>query len=227
MIQKLSAIYNKPFVWKFSATAHGKGVVDGVGGRVKSLVHKKVMLLGKNQNIVHDAESFCKLAKQLNQQTTVIHVPTEEVEKYKDTNPFAESVPVNGIFKMHVMHSDSVNSHLWLNSSYYNDAEPASISLPKQVASGIVATGTAPTKPQPCAEEHFSYHVVRIIKGNFTGYYAFITETGDLSEKDVEDEVEINYLKKSFSKDLDSRKIGEIIQVKATIDGRSCYKIFE
>ena len=80
LIQKLSAIYNKPFVWKFSATAHGKGVVDGVGGRVKSLVHKKVMLLGKNQNIVHDAESFCKLAKQLNQQTTVIHVPTEEVE---------------------------------------------------------------------------------------------------------------------------------------------------
>ena len=85
LIQKLSAIYNKPFVWKFSASAHGKGVVDGVGGWVKSLVHKKVMLFGKNQNIVQDAESFCKLAKQLNQQTTVIHVPIEEVEKYKDT----------------------------------------------------------------------------------------------------------------------------------------------
>ena len=142
------------------------------------------------------------------------------MEKYTDTNPFAESVPVNGIFKMHVMHSDSVNSYLWLNSSYYNDAEPASISLPKQVASGIVATGTAPTKPQPCAEKPFSYHVFRITKGNFTGYYAIITGTGDLSEKDVEDEVEINYLKKSFSKwvvakkDLDSRKIDEVIQVK-------------
>ena len=178
-------------------------------------------MLGKNQNIIKDAESFCKLAKQLNQQTIVTHVPTEEKEKYKDTNPFAESVPVNYIFKMHAMHSDGVNSHLWLNSSYYNDAEPASISLPKQVASGIVATGTAPTKPQPCAEKLFSYHdVVRITKGNFTGYYAIITETGDLSEKDVEDEVEINYLKKSFSKwvvakkDLDSRKIDEIIQVK-------------
>ena len=152
LIQKLSAIYNKPFVWKFSARAHGKVVVDGVGGRVKSLVHKQVMLFGKNQNIVQDAESICKLAKQLNQQTTVIHVSIEEVEKYKDTNPFAESVPVNSIFKMHVMHSDGVNSHMWLNSSYYNDAEPAIISLPKQVASGIIATGTAPAKPQPCAE---------------------------------------------------------------------------
>ena len=182
-------------------------------------------MLGKNQNIIKDAESFCKLAKQLNQQTIVTHVPTEEKEKYKDTNPFAESVPVNYIFKMHAMHSDGVNSHLWLNSSYYNDAEPASISLPKQVASGIVATGTAPTKPQPCAEKPFSYHdVVRITKGNFTGYYAIITETGDLSEKDVEDEIKINYLKKSFSKwvvaeNLDSRKICEIIQVKATIAG--------
>ena len=130
----------------------------------------------------------------------MIHVPTE-VEKYTDTNPFVESVPVNGIFKMHVMHSDSVNSYLWLNSSYYNDAEPASISLPKQVASGIVATGTAPTKLQPYAENPFSYHdVVRITKGNLTGCYAIITETGDLSEKNVEDEVAINYLKKYFSK---------------------------
>ena len=164
-------------------------------------MHRKVILLGKNQNIIQDAESFCKLAKQLNQQTTVIHAATKEVEKYKDTAPFAESVPANGIFKIHVMHSDSVNSHLWFNSFYYNDAEPASISLPKQVEFGIVATGTAPTKPQPWAEKPFSYHdVVRITKGNFTGYYAIITETGDLSKKDVEDEVKINYLKKSFSK---------------------------
>ena len=134
---------------------------------------------------------------------------------------------------MHAMHSDGVNSHLQLNLSYYDDAEPASISLPKQVASGIVATGTAPTKLQPCSEKPFSYHdIIRITKGDFTGYYAIITETGDLSE-DVEDEVEINYLKKSFSKwvvaenDLDSRKTGGIIQVKATIDRQSRYTIFE
>ena len=37
------------------------------------------MLLCKDQNIVQDAESFCKL-KQLNQQT-MIFVPTEEVGK--------------------------------------------------------------------------------------------------------------------------------------------------
>ena len=32
LLSMLSEKYNKPFTWKFSATSHGKGVVDGVGG---------------------------------------------------------------------------------------------------------------------------------------------------------------------------------------------------
>ena len=65
----------------------------------------------------------------------MVHVSVEEVEKYKDTNPFADSVPVNDILKMHIMWSHGVNSHLWLNSYYYNDSEQESISLPNQVPS--------------------------------------------------------------------------------------------
>ena len=34
----LSVEFHKSFQWKYFATAHGKCVVDGVGGRVKSLV---------------------------------------------------------------------------------------------------------------------------------------------------------------------------------------------
>ena len=93
---------------------------------------------------------------------------------------------------------------------------------------------TNPTKPQLSTEKPFSYHdVVRIRKGNFYGYYTIITETGDLSEKDVKDEVETNYLKKSFSKwvvsenDLDSREIDDFNHVEATNDGRSCYIIIQ
>ena len=93
---------------------------------------------------------------------------------------------------------------------------------------------TNPTKPQLSTEKPFSYHdVVRIRKCNFYGYYTIITETGDLSEKDVKDEVEINYLKKSFFKlvvsktDLDSREIGDCNHVEETIDGRSRYTIIQ
>ena len=43
LIQDLSLKYSKPFTWKFAATSHGKGVVDGVGGKVKSTIWHKVM----------------------------------------------------------------------------------------------------------------------------------------------------------------------------------------
>ena len=54
LIKQLSNKHKKTFIWKFSATSHWKGVVDGVGGKIQSSVHKKVMSLGKNQAIVQD-----------------------------------------------------------------------------------------------------------------------------------------------------------------------------
>ena len=61
------------------------------------------------------------------------------------------------------------------------------------------------------------YHDVKIVKGNSLGYYAIIAKLGDLCKlNDDDDEVEINYLKKSFGKwavvnnDLDSRMICEL-----------------
>ena len=46
-METLSKKYAKPFMWKFSATSHRKGVVDGVGGKVKSMVRRKVMSKGR------------------------------------------------------------------------------------------------------------------------------------------------------------------------------------
>ena len=48
LIQELSKKHGKPFIWKFSAIGHGKGVVNGLGGKIKSIVNKKVMSLGNN-----------------------------------------------------------------------------------------------------------------------------------------------------------------------------------
>ena len=130
LIQELSKKHGKPFIWKFSATSHGKGVVDGVGGKVKSSVHKKVMSLGKDRPIVQDSESFAKLAKELSESTTIVHVSKEEVNAYKDSNPFSKSIPVHGISKMHVMKSDGTSSYLWSNSSYHQSGTKANIQLP-------------------------------------------------------------------------------------------------
>lgn len=58
LIQEL--FINKSFIWKFSATSHGKYVVDSAGEK-KSLVYtRKLWVLVK---ITEGSESFAKLAK--------------------------------------------------------------------------------------------------------------------------------------------------------------------
>ena len=131
VIEILSNQYKKVFSWKCSATAHRKGVVDGVGGKVRSSVHKKVMSFGKEKIIVQDAESFCIFAKELSKSTTVICISNDDVEAYKRTDPFADSVPVPGISKMHVMISNCENTQLWLNSAYQNQIHQVQPSVTK------------------------------------------------------------------------------------------------
>ena len=226
VIEILSHRYKKVFSWKYSATAHGKGVVDGVGGKVKSSVHKKVMSIGKEKIIVQDAESFCKLAKELSKSTTVIYISSDDVEAYKRTDPFADSVPVPGISKMHFILSNE-NTQLWLNSAHQKSDPPSITICNKSFNQFSLNSVTAPPLKNP-----LSYHdVVKITKGNFTGFYAIVRETGDLNNLSDHDEVEINYLKPSFGKwvvntnDLDSRETGDLVHVSATIDGRSRYSI--
>ena len=89
--------------------------------------------------------------------------------------------------------------------------------------------------PLPPQEENFSYHdVVKIAKEKFAGYYAIITETTEKMQiMTQQDEVEVNYLKKSFGKwvvnenDYDSRQIQDLVHVTAEADGRSRYTINE
>ena len=51
-LQPLSQKYNQQFSWKYFATSHGKGIVDGIGRRAKSLVCSKVMSRSMSSSIV-------------------------------------------------------------------------------------------------------------------------------------------------------------------------------
>ena len=89
------------------------------------------------------------------------------------------------------------------------------------------------TEKDSSQKKPLCYHdVVKIVKGNFLGYYAIITELGDLSKLNDDDEVEMNYLRKSFGKwavvnnDLDSRIICELTYIDSTINGRSRYIVY-
>lgn len=57
------------------AAGHGKGVVDGVGGRAKSLVRTAVKSRGGDRPIVQGAKDFCQLLEPKMTKTIVVYVP--------------------------------------------------------------------------------------------------------------------------------------------------------
>ena len=71
LLQTLSRKYNKEFEWKFIATSHGKGVVDGIGGNAKSLVRCHSMGKSKNKVIMQNVQSFATVVNQLMKKISV------------------------------------------------------------------------------------------------------------------------------------------------------------
>ena len=100
LLETLSEKYNNKFVWKFSATSHGKEVVDGIGGNVKSTVRRKCFSKGKDRIIVEDSLSFANAAAQLVPSTKIIHITPEQIADYKNTDPFKNAKAVNGILSL-------------------------------------------------------------------------------------------------------------------------------
>ena len=124
-LETLSERYNKEFVWKFSATSHGKGFVDGIGGNVKSTVQRKCMSKAKDRIIVEDSLSFANAAAQLVPSAKIIHVTPEQIAEYKNTDPFKNAKPVNGILSMYIMSVHNVSTKLWRNAVEYNVTNPS------------------------------------------------------------------------------------------------------
>ena len=69
----------KTFSWKYFATRHGKGVVDGIGGVAKALVWAKVMSKEDDRIIVQLPTDFSKAAEQLLKKTEMIHNSQQEI----------------------------------------------------------------------------------------------------------------------------------------------------
>ena len=119
-MESLSRVHGKEFVWKFSATSHGKGIVDGVGGNVKPTVRQKSMSKGKDKVIVQDSKSFAEAASKLISTTKIIHVEADEIENVKRTDPYNNVKPVKGISSSHIISVYNDCLKLWCNAVSYN-----------------------------------------------------------------------------------------------------------
>lgn len=91
------------FSWKYFATAHGKGVVDGVGGNVKRLVRQKMMSQGE-KHIVQSAKNFADLASQLVPSTKIFYIGEQRIQEIiTQKNPWDCVISIPGISGFHMI----------------------------------------------------------------------------------------------------------------------------
>jgi hypothetical protein len=131
LLQELSRVHGIDFSWKFSARGHGKGVVDAVGGNVKSVVRKRVV--AKNplfRPSVQDAASFATVASRYCDRTQVVHISEEEIMEFKNANPFDSTKAVAGISNMHHVDVSEEGAMLWRNSQHKRHGSIPSVIAP-------------------------------------------------------------------------------------------------
>lgn len=92
LLQDLSIKYKKTFHWKYFATAHGKGVVDGIGGKAKCLVQNAVMSKS-SAPIVQSAEDFATVIKKSMPSTTVILYLDKHINRNNSAWCNAKAIP--------------------------------------------------------------------------------------------------------------------------------------
>lgn len=118
LLQQLSHKFKRPFQWKYFATSHGKGIVDGVGGNAKSLVRAEVMSKKTRGTIVQSSLEFANVVSTLMPKTKVIHVSQAEIKsRITEMNPWMNSLAVPGIRKMHFIMCDCKGNIQLFNTS--------------------------------------------------------------------------------------------------------------
>ena len=113
LMDKFSTKYNKRFLWQFSATSHGKGVVNGICSNVKSIVQSQSMDKRKDNINVQDSKSFYQVASKTMNATEVFSIDKTQVEAYRDTDPFNGCQTVPGIMSMHIISAGDDGVKLW------------------------------------------------------------------------------------------------------------------
>ena len=100
-MRELARLLNIEIIWKFFATSHGKGVVDGIGGKTKSIVRQQV-LSQKKGIIVQNAKDFVSVASKNLKGIEIREVKPETIDGV-DESMWEEAPPVPGVAQAHVI----------------------------------------------------------------------------------------------------------------------------
>ncbi|GBM13664.1 hypothetical protein AVEN_148187-1 [Araneus ventricosus] len=166
------------FEWKYSATSHGKGVVDGIGGTAKSRVYAEVKA---RRAIVQNAIDFATVASKVVPNITVISMLQKDIDKTQINWNLAKDVP--GIKKAHIIKSS--DDHICLFTSQQN------LDTPIQELCYCENTDQCFKCTQPSAENHTSS--VNISLGKFVlvkvfgkrSWKPYVAQVSALDETDI------------------------------------------
>jgi hypothetical protein len=95
----LSRMYNVQMSWNFFATSHGKGVVDGLGGTIKRMVHQAIL----SGHSCRNAEEFVSIARSKTKAIHVEEIRESEIDGAREEleEMYARVKAVPGIQKVH------------------------------------------------------------------------------------------------------------------------------
>ena len=114
LVSILAKRYGCLVEWKYFATSHGKGVVDGIGGAAKSGVRRKVMSKRDNADIVQCSTDFANVAKTCLENVTVIHVDKSEIhDSVQREKPWEDTKEAPRISKAHVIRCSTGSCELF------------------------------------------------------------------------------------------------------------------
>ena len=76
----LSDMLKRNVQWKHSATSHGKGIVDGIGGAAKARVCEQVRSRAPGAVVVQNSFDFANVSAKILKNVKVIHISKDEIE---------------------------------------------------------------------------------------------------------------------------------------------------
>lgn len=123
-LHQLAMDFETPFEWQYFATSHGKGVVDGIGGRAKSMVRRAVMSGRQDAPVVQSASDFAELVNVLLPKTNVTLITQQEIqETIEASKPWDRVLACKGIREIHKTVAKPDGSiKLWVTNA---DVKPA------------------------------------------------------------------------------------------------------
>ena len=131
--------------WKYFATSHGNGVLDGTGGAAKARVCEQIRSRGPGAIAVQNSFDFANVSAKLLKNVTVIHISKDDIESAISTmKPWDFVLEAKGVTSCHVAKCSGSIVKIW--HSALDTDEEAAITLnydpPPPVFEGSLPTKT-------------------------------------------------------------------------------------